>query len=195
MKRSDKFSWLRIKEQGTWPLLQLVGKVLILVLMLPALIVMGIMVATAATSQKSVPTPTAVTSSQNTNTNTNTIHYDHIEQTPVPGAMRVTVSLVEYKITSSLLTFHAGSTYYFVVSNRGQEVHEFLIIPENPDGSEVSPARQYNDKLIEIEQVAPGSTLTINFTFKPTSAGRYEIACQMRGHYAAGMKLPIRVTA
>lgn len=193
MKRSDKFSWLRIKKQGTWPLLRMVGKIVILVLVLPALIVMGIMVASAATSHKSLPTPTAVTSSQNTNTNT--IHYDHIEQTPVPGAMRVTVSLVEYKISSSLLTFHAGSTYYFVVSNRGQEVHEFLIIPENPDGSEVSPARQYNDKLIEIEQVAPGSTLTINFTFKPTSAGRYEIACQMRGHYAAGMKLPIRVIA
>jgi uncharacterized cupredoxin-like copper-binding protein len=169
------------------------GKVLVLVLVLPALIVMGIMVATAATSQKAVPTPTAVTSSQNRNTNT--ILYDHIEQTPVPGATRVAVSLVEYKISSSLLTFHAGSTYYFVVSNRGQEVHEFMMMPQNPDGSELSPADQYKDKLIELEQIAPGSTLTINFTFKPTSAGRYEIACQMRGHYIAGMKLPIRVTA
>ena len=172
-------------------MLRMVGKILVLVLVLPVLVVAGIMVATAATSHKTVPVPTVVTSSQSTDTNT--IHYDHIEQTPVPGAVRVMVTLVEFKITSSLLTFHAGSTYYFVVSNHGQQVHEFLIIPENPDGSAVSPAEQYNDKLIEIEQVAPGSTLTINFTFKHTSAGRYEIACQMRGHYMAGMKLPIRV--
>lgn len=174
-------------------MLRLVGKIVILVLVLPALIAMGIIVATAAASQKTTPTPTAVTSSQRTNANT--IYYDQIEQTPVPGAVRVTVSLTEYKITTSLLTFHAGSTYYFVVSNRGQEVHEFMIMPQKPDGSELSPADQYKNRLIELEPIAPGSTLTINFTFKPTSAGRYEIACQMRGHYAAGMKLPIQVIA
>jgi uncharacterized cupredoxin-like copper-binding protein len=69
-----------------------------------------------------------------------------------------------------------------------------LIIPEKPDGSELSPDLQYKDKLIEIEQIAPGTTMRINYTFSPSVAGRYEIACQMRGHYQAGMKLPIRVT-
>ena len=191
VKRRDRFSWLQGRKEGMWPLLRNVGKGLVLVLALPLLIVMGIVFGTVATAHRTAPTsPVATTAS---NSDTNTIHYDNIQETPAPGAIRVAVTLVEFKITASQLSFHAGSTYYFVVSNRGQQVHEFLILPENPDGSEVSPAEQYNDKLIEIEQVAPGSTITVNYTFKPTSAGRYEIACQMRGHYAAGMKLPIRV--
>lgn len=124
-----------------------------------------------------------------------TIHYDTIQQTPAPGAIEVKVTLVEFHISSTLTVFHAGMTYHFTISNVGQQVHEFLIMPDKPDGSPLPPGVQFNQKLIEIEQVAPGSTLTINFTFSPTSAGRYEIACLMRGHYMAGMKLPIRVTS
>jgi uncharacterized cupredoxin-like copper-binding protein len=45
--------------------------------------------------------------------------------------------------------------------------------------------------LIELEPILPGSTWTTNFTF--SVSGRFEMACQMRGHYAAGMRLPIAV--
>jgi uncharacterized cupredoxin-like copper-binding protein len=48
---------------------------------------------------------------------------------------------------------------------------------------------------IHIEQVFPGTTLRMNFTFTPSLTGKSEIACLMRGHYAAGMHLPIVVTA
>ena len=48
---------------------------------------------------------------------------------------------------------------------------------------------------IHIEQVFPGTTLRMNFIFSPALIGKSEIACLMRGHYAAGMKLPIVVNA
>jgi len=164
---------------------------------LALLIVIGIAVGTSFAMHSTSTTPTASATHVAQNTNTNTIHYDNIQQTPQAGAIKVEVSLAEYTITSSLKTFQAGHTYYFVIANRGHVVHEFLIMPENPDGSPASPAVQYNDKLVEIEQIAPGTTMTMNYTFPSSSAtrGRYEIACQMRGHYLAGMKFPIRVTA
>lgn len=180
-----------MKKQDTLRVLRLLGKIVIPVLLLPLLIVGGINIATALTAHSNstssppthkIPTPAP-----------NTIQYDNIQQTPTPGAVQVAVKLAEYTIVSSQTVFHAGTTYYFVVSNRGQQVHEFMIMPEKPDGSELSPDLQYKEQLIEIEQIAPGTTMRINYTFSATGAGRYEIACQMRGHYQAGMKLPIRV--
>ena len=161
---------------------QLMGRILVLTLALLIVVCVDI--------GAFISTPSTSTTPQNTNT----IHYDNIQETPLPGSVQVRVTLAEYTIVSSLTVFRAGMTYHFVVANRGHEVHEFLIMPDKPDGSELSPDLQFKDKLIEIEQIAPGTTMNVNVTFSPTAAGRYEIACQMRGHYLAGMRLPIRVT-
>ncbi len=138
----------------------------------------------------------STTTTQNTPTPTeaDTIHFAQIDETPVAGAKEVKVTLAEFSVKSTATVFRTGVPYYFVVTNSGQQVHEFMIMPVKPDGSPEPPDVQYNDKLIEVEQIAPGSTLYINFVFLPSKAGRYEIACQMRGHYQAGMKLPIVVT-
>jgi len=182
--------WMR--KQDTLRVLRLLGKIVIPVLILPLLIVGGINITTALTAHSGMSSSMAMPPKTPTPA-PNTIQYDNIQQTPTPGAVQVTVALAEFTIISSQTAFHAGMTYYFVVSNRGQEVHEFMIMPEKPDGSELSPALQYKGRLIEIEQIAPGTTMRINYTFSASGAGRYEIACQMRGHYQAGMKLPIRV--
>ena len=120
-----------------------------------------------------------------------TITFAHIDETPTVGAVTVDVTLVDFKIYSTVTTFKVGVPYYFVVTNRGPSVHEFAIFPDKPDGSPLPMDVQYVHRLIEIEQVAPGSTIKLNFVF--SSAGRDEIACQMRGHYQAGMRLPIVV--
>jgi len=120
-----------------------------------------------------------------------TITFAHIDETPTAGAITVDVTLVDFKIYSTVTTFKVGVPYYFVVTNRGPSVHEFAIFPDKPDGSPLPMDVQYVHRLIEIEQVAPGSTIKLNFVF--SSAGRDEIACQMRGHYQAGMRLPIVV--
>jgi uncharacterized cupredoxin-like copper-binding protein len=118
-----------------------------------------------------------------------------IEQTAVSGSVEVDVTLVEFRIMSSVTVFHAGMPYHFVVTNRGHDIHEFMIMPDKPDGTPLSPEAQYKGMLMELEPIMPGTTWSVNFTFKAAATDRYEFACQMRGHYQAGMRLPIVVTS
>jgi uncharacterized cupredoxin-like copper-binding protein len=111
------------------------------------------------------------------------------------GAVRVYVTLEEYHVISSLTTFQAGTPYYFVVTNRGHDYHEFMIMPSAPDGSPLSPAAQYKGMILELEPIIPGTTWTHNFTFPSSDVGHFEMACQMGHHYQYGMRLPIIVTA
>ncbi len=181
MKRRDS---LPTKRQ--FPTL-LTGKLLIVALALLIVTWLGFSTALTTHSTSTIATRNAPTPPEDT------INFANIEETPVPGAMEIKVTLAEFTIKSTVTVFHTGVPYYFVVTNSGKQVHEFMIMPVKLDGSPEPADVQYNDKLIEIEQVAPGSTLYINFMFLPSKAGRYEIACLMRGHYQAGMKLPIVV--
>ncbi len=116
-----------------------------------------------------------------------------IEQTAVAGAVEVHVTLVEYKIFSTVTTFRVGVPYHFVVSNCGTMVHEFMITLDHPDGTSYPSSEQDAHAIIHIEVVNPGTTINLNYTFSPSSGSRYEMACQMRGHYAAGMWLKLVV--
>ena len=158
---------------------QYVGKVLVLVLALLIVACAGTSIATQST-----PTPTH-----------NTLQTEVIEQAAVPGAVKVYVTLVEYRFISSVTVFHAGIPYYFVVTNGGHVVHAFTILPDKPDGTPLPEDVQYKGTLIGLEPIMPGSTWTINYTFSPSAIGKYEMACKMRGHYLAGMRLPIVVTS
>lgn len=117
------------------------------------------------------------------------------EQTAAAGAVKVSISLVDFRVISSVTVFHAGTPYYFMVTNRGQAVHEFMMMRDKPDGTPVTFDEDSSTMFIHIEQVFPGTTLRMNFTFSPSMIGKSEIACLMRGHYAAGMRLPIVVTS
>jgi uncharacterized cupredoxin-like copper-binding protein len=115
-----------------------------------------------------------------------------IEQAAAPGSVEVKITLVEFRIVSSVTAFRADTHYYFVISNRGHDIHEFMIMPDKPDGSPLSPEQQFKSMLIELEPILPGTTWSTNFTFPAT--GRYEMACQMGRHYLAGMRLPVVVS-
>jgi uncharacterized cupredoxin-like copper-binding protein len=175
-----------VKKQHAVISPRLIGRVLLLVLAMLVVVCLGI--GTSITAHRISTTPNTPTPVQDT------IQFDNIEETAVSGAVAVRVTLADFTIVSSVTAFHVGIPYYFIVANRGPSVHEFLIQPVKPDGSPLPPDVQYKNKLIEIEQIAPGTTLTINYRFSPSAVGRYEIACLMRGHYQAGMKLPIIVT-
>jgi uncharacterized cupredoxin-like copper-binding protein len=116
-----------------------------------------------------------------------------VEQAAAPGSIKVKVTLIDFRIHSSVTVFHANTHYYFVVSNVSHDIHEFMIMPDKPDGSPLTPDEQFKGMLVELEPILPGSTWTTNFTFR--TPGRYEIACQMGRHYLAGMRLPIAVTS
>jgi len=162
---------------------QLIVKLLILVFAL--LVVAGIGIGASITTHSTPAAHSTLTPPEDT------ITFADIKETPAAGSVKVSVTLAEFTITSSVKTFHAGIPYYFVIANRGHVVHEFTILPDKPDGTPLPVASQYESKIIEIEQIAPGTTMTVNLTFSPSIVGRYEIACMMRGHYLAGMRLPI----
>jgi uncharacterized cupredoxin-like copper-binding protein len=155
---------------------KLLGKVLVLLLFL----LMAACGSTTAATSNPKPTSPAISPTSGP-----------IEQAAISGSIEVKVTLVEFRIHSSVTVFHANTHYYFVVSNVGHDIHEFMIMPDKPDGSPLPSDEQYKGMLIELEPILPGSTWTTNFTFK--TAGKYEIACQMGRHYQAGMRLPISV--
>lgn len=115
------------------------------------------------------------------------------QQSPVPGAVMVNVTELEYAIIPSITTFQPGVHYYFVVSNKGKQTHAFTFVPTYPDDRPMDEYYQYDHMLIGLDTIPPGTTQTINYTFKPSEAGHYEIACRMRNHYLAGMHAPVLV--
>src|SRR5438067_7062978 len=138
---------------------QLIGKLLLVVVALLVVACLGR--ATFLTTPGAAPAHSTATAAQDT------IQFDTIKETAVPGSVEVRVTLADFTIVSSITDFRVGVPYYFVVANRGPSVHEFMIMPVKPDGSPLPTDVQYQDKLIEIEQIAPGATLTINYLFSP----------------------------
>lgn len=116
-----------------------------------------------------------------------------VEQSPVPGAVTVHITELEFSIHSSITKFYPNVHYYFIVSNQGKQTHAFTFVPTYPDGKPMDEYYQYNHMLIGLDTIPPGATQTINYTFKSSDAGHYEMACRMRNHYMAGMHLPVVV--
>ncbi|MBE3561837.1 MAG: hypothetical protein IMW89_21840 [Ktedonobacteraceae bacterium] len=110
------------------------------------------------------------------------------------GSQNVQVSLSEYKITSPLTTFTAGTTYHFTVKNDGKIAHEFMVLPPMEHGhmGDMSMEDMHKMALSHIENLNPGETQTIDVTFPASTSGQnLEFSCHLPGHYEAGMKLPV----
>ena len=106
------------------------------------------------------------------------------------GADTVAVSLREFKIAASQTTFKVGRTYTFAATNDGKLEHELVL---EPDGA-VDQALTAGGKVAEADDIAPGQTKTLTWTF--TAPGRYQLACHKPGHFQRGMVFaPILVTA
>ena len=116
-----------------------------------------------------------------------------VQATPAPASIKVYVTLDEFKITSSVTNFKVGTTYFFVVKNIGDTLHEFFIMPDKPGGSNYLVNGEYEGDAVQGQEIKPGATLMVNYIFKTSPTTHYEIACLMRGHYAAGMSRPIVV--
>ena len=115
---------------------------------------------------------------------------------PILERQTVQVTLVEYKITSSITTFHIGVPYHFVVTNKGTIPHEFMIMPPMSDSTSI--ASMDSAALVFIPILTPGQTSTIDYTFTRPDT-HLEMACHFSGrqasdsHYMLGMHLAIVV--
>ena len=108
---------------------------------------------------------------------------------------QVDITLADNTIDASMTTFQVGVPYTFVITNAGQRAHNFNI---NPPVSVAGSLEQALDSALLIvpqEQLSPGQTATVEFTFPDTAAGQlFEFSCLIRRHYDDGMKVDITVT-
>ncbi|GHO94647.1 hypothetical protein KSF_046950 [Reticulibacter mediterranei] len=114
----------------------------------------------------------------------------------------VTVTLIDHQIQSSLTTFTVNKPYHFVVTNKGQTAHEFLIMPPPSKTKNLSDVELSKKALATISSLQPAETKTLDFTFNHDNVMRYSIGMDMRGfefadhlagHYEQGMKLSISI--
>ena len=94
------------------------------------------------------------------------------------------------------ITVKAGETIKFVLNNVGKLKHEFVLGTDK----ELKEHYQQMLKFPEMEHdepnmvtVAPGKTGVVIWTF--TQAGKVDFACLLPGHYGAGMKGSVAVSA
>ena len=119
--------------------------------------------------------------------------------TETPGASgngtQVDVTLADNTIDASMTTFQVGVPYTFVVTNTGQHAHNFNINPPVAVAGSLQQALDSALLAVPQEQLAPGQTATVEFTFPDTAGGQLlEFSCLIRRHYEDGMKLDITVT-
>ncbi|HEV8193732.1 MAG TPA: hypothetical protein VGP82_19945 [Ktedonobacterales bacterium] len=107
----------------------------------------------------------------------------------------VKVTEIEFRIDASQTQFNVGKTYRFVVTNRGEIGHEFLLIPPEDDLPQLSTVDQlYSYGRAYMPDIPPGATKTIDYTFKQSDRVDLEMACYYPGQHDAGMYLAITVT-
>jgi uncharacterized cupredoxin-like copper-binding protein len=112
-------------------------------------------------------------------------------------AQSVQVTETEFTIDSSVTSFTPGTTYHFVVNNAGKTAHEFMIMPKSEGSMSGMPMGDMDKMaLASISNLNPGETKTLDYAFPKSLANSHpELACYLPGHYEAGMKQAVRVTA
>lgn len=116
-------------------------------------------------------------------------------EVPVTGGTQVDVTLADNTIDTNLTSFQVGVPYTFVITNTGTHAHNFNINPPVSVAGSLEGA--LNSALLAVpqEQLGPGQTATVEFTFPDTAAGQLlEFSCLIRRHYDDGMKVDITVT-
>jgi len=113
---------------------------------------------------------------------------------PKGEVVRVTVK--DFRIKLSRTHVRAGEVR-FVVKNRGPDTHEVLIartsaaLPLRADNVTVDEDALEPVTVDEVEAESPGSVEVLGVRLRP---GRYELFCNMAGHYLAGMRARLVVS-
>jgi len=120
---------------------------------------------------------------------------DATEAVPASGTgTQVHITLADNTIDASQTEFQVGIPYTFVVTNKGRHAHNFIINPPVSVAGSLEAA--LNSALLAVpqEQLGPGASVTVEYTFPDTAAGQLlEFSCLIRRHYDDGMKLDITV--
>ena len=161
-------------------------KIVLVFVMLAALLVSACGSPAAVTTQAPVPSAATQAPAQSAAT-----------EAPASSGSGTTVdiTLADNTITASTTTFKVGVPYSFVIKNTGRRAHNFNINPPESVAGSLEAALSSALLAVPQEQLGPGQTTTVNFTFPDFAAGQLlEFSCLIRKHYEDGMKEDITVT-
>ena len=103
----------------------------------------------------------------------------------------------DFRIIVSPARVRAG-TVRLLLRNQGPDTHELLIVrssrstlPLRSDGLTVNEAALDHETVGVVEGKEPGTVEEVLLHLKP---GRYELFCNMAGHYLGGMRAQLVVT-
>ena len=117
------------------------------------------------------------------------------ESVPVTGGTQVDITLADNTLDASMTSFQVGVPYTLVITNTGQRAHNFNINPPVSIAGSLDQALDSALLIVPQDQLAPGQTATVEFTFPDAAAGQLlEFSCLIRRHYDDGMKVDITVT-
>ena len=118
-----------------------------------------------------------------------------VETAPAGSGTQVDITLADNTIDASQLEFQVGVPYTFVITNTGRHAHNFNINPPVSVAGSMEAALDSAMLVVSQEQLGPGASVTVDFTFPQTAAGQLlEFSCLIRRHYDDGMKVDITVT-
>ena len=106
------------------------------------------------------------------------------------------VTLKDFRIKVSRSRVPAGDVR-LVVKNEGPDTHEMLIartsaaLPLRADAITVDEEKLEPVTVEEVEGAARGHVRVLQFKLRP---GRYELFCNMAGHYLGGMRARLVVS-
>lgn len=132
---------------------------------------------------------------------------------PVPGLTRaatfwhpgkaaqvdrtIRITTLDISMDKTRLDVRAGESVRFIVTNKGQLTHEFIIGDAREQAEHEQEMQQMPDMDMPDEPngitLKPGQTKTLIWTFG--QKGEVEFACHVSGHFAAGMVGKIFVSA
>lgn len=101
----------------------------------------------------------------------------------------ISATMTDFKFDPTTWTVSAGKTITLKLTNSGSVEHNWVLMskPVTP------PAPQSGDGILFDAKVAPGGTQTFTFT-APSTAGEYEVICNVAGHLEQGMQGKLVVT-
>jgi uncharacterized cupredoxin-like copper-binding protein len=115
-------------------------------------------------------------------------------ESPAAGGA-IAVELSEWKVVPSAATAAAGPVT-FNVSNKGTQVHEFVVVKTDTKADSLPVVDNKIDEstltpVDEIEDIEVGATPTLDVTL---DAGHYVLLCNIEAHYEQGMRADFDVS-
>jgi hypothetical protein len=117
-------------------------------------------------SATGVASPSVASSSKSLNVHATT------STTTSAAVQAVHVTVTDQQVTANMATFTVGQPYQFVVVNNGHASYQVLVAPMGVDYGHMSQTERQHAALYTSKQVAPGQTITIQYTFAASAAGQ-----------------------